>query len=273
MIRDCITAFRARFWAKAEEGEIMKIIVGLGNPTDQYKGTRHNIGFMAIDKIAEANKITINQHKHKAMVGAGFIGAERVLLMKPLTYMNLSGESIRAAADFYKIAVEDILVIYDDISLEPGKLRIRKKGSAGGHNGIKSIIQHMGGDVFPRIRVGIGGERHPGMDLADYVLGHFSKEELVVIDEALDHAAKAAELIIQDEIDTAMNLYNAKKEKKKKKKAAEKQADSDVDKEASEAEKTVDAKIDSPVEVEKKEEKTVVDSASDMMKDCMKEDK
>lgn len=202
-----------------EEGEIMKIIVGLGNPTDKYKGTRHNIGFMAIDKIAEAHKITMNQHKHKAMVGSGFVGGERVLLMKPLTYMNLSGESVRAAADFYKVDVEDILIIYDDISLEPGKLRIRKKGSAGGHNGIKSIISHMGGDNFPRIRVGIGGERHPGMDLADYVLGHFGKEEFVAINEALDNASKAAVLIMDDDIDTAMNLYNAKKEKKKKKKA------------------------------------------------------
>ncbi len=197
----------------------MKIIVGLGNPTDKYKGTRHNIGYMAIDKIAEANKITINQHKHKAMVGSGFIGAERVLLMKPLTYMNLSGESVRAAADFYKIEVEDILIIYDDISLEPGKLRIRKKGSAGGHNGIKSIIAHMGGDTFPRIRVGIGGERHPGMDLADYVLGHFDKEEMVVIDGALENAAKAAELIMADDMDAAMNQYNTPKQKKKKKKA------------------------------------------------------
>lgn len=196
----------------------MKIIVGLGNPTDKYKGTRHNIGFMALDKIAEANKIEVNQHKFKAMTGSGFIGTERVILVKPITFMNLSGESVRAVADFYKVDVEDILIIYDDISLEPGMLRIRKKGSAGGHNGIKSIIQHMGGENFPRIRVGIGGERHPGMDLADYVLGHFSKEEMVVIDEALDKAAKAAELIAMDDIDAAMNQYSVKKKKKKKEK-------------------------------------------------------
>ncbi len=202
----------------------MKIIVGLGNPTDQYKGTRHNIGFMAIDKIAQANRIEINQHKHKALVGSGFLGTERVLLMKPLTYMNLSGESVRAAADFYKVEVEDILVIYDDISLEPGFLRIRKKGSAGGHNGIKSIISHMGGDNFPRIRVGIGGERHPNMDLADYVLGHFTKEEIPVIDEALDKAEKAAALIVCDDINGAMNQYNTPKKKKKKKKAQEGEA-------------------------------------------------
>ena len=197
----------------------MKIIVGLGNPTDKYKGTRHNIGFMAIDKIAETYKITINQHKHKALIGSGFIGPERVILMKPLTFMNLSGESVRAAADFYKVDVEDILIIYDDISLEQGMLRIRKKGSAGGHNGIKSIIAHLGGDTFPRIRVGIGGERHPNMDLADYVLGHFDKEEMVIIEEGLDKAAKAAALIAEGEIDVAMNQYSVGRKKKKKKKA------------------------------------------------------
>lgn len=194
----------------------MKIIAGLGNPTDQYKGTRHNVGFMAIDKLSEAEGITVNQHKHKAMTGSGFIAGQRVLLMKPLTYMNLSGESIRAAADFYKVEPEDILIIYDDISLEPGMLRIRKKGSAGGHNGIKSIIKHLGCDTFPRIRVGIGGEKHPGQDLADYVLGHFSGEEKELLDEALDKAVKAAELIAADEIDEAMNRYSVGKKKRAK---------------------------------------------------------
>ena len=195
----------------------MKIIAGLGNPTDQYKGTRHNVGFMAIDRLSEAEGIAVNQHKHKAMTGSGFIGGKRVLLMKPLTYMNLSGESIRAAADFYKVEPEDILIIYDDISLEPGMLRIRKKGSAGGHNGIKSIIKHLGCDTFPRIRVGIGGEKHPGQDLADYVLGHFSAEEKEQLDEALDKAVKAAELIAADEIDEAMNRYSVGKKKRAKK--------------------------------------------------------
>ncbi len=194
----------------------MKIIAGLGNPTDQYKGTRHNIGFMALDAISDQYGIPINQHKFKAMTGSGFIGGQKVLLMKPLTYMNLSGESIRQAADFYKVDPEDILIIYDDISLEPGMLRIRKKGSAGGHNGIKSIINHLGAQTFPRIRVGIGGERHPGMDLADYVLGHFGKEEGVLIEEALDKAVKATELICMDEIDQAMNQYSVGKKKKKK---------------------------------------------------------
>ena len=201
----------------------MKIIAGLGNPTDQYKGTRHNVGFMAIDRIAEENRIAINQHKFKAMVGLGFIGGERVLLVKPLTYMNLSGESIRPAVDFYKVDMEDILVIYDDISLDPGMVRIRKKGSAGGHNGMKSIIKHLGGDTFPRIRVGIGGERHPGMDLADYVLGHFSKEEQELLDTALDNVTKAAELIVQGDIAEAMNKYSVGKKKRKKEKEAEQQ--------------------------------------------------
>ena len=126
----------------------MKVIVGLGNPTDQYKGTRHNVGYMAIDRIAEANRININQHKFKAMVGSGIIGGSKVLLVKPLTYMNLSGESIRPIMDFYKLDLSDILVIYDDISLEPGMLRLRTKGSAGGHNGMKSIIKHLGGALF-----------------------------------------------------------------------------------------------------------------------------
>ncbi len=218
MIIDRIRGFFKGTAGKGEEEEkIMKIIVGLGNPTNQYRGTRHNIGYMALDKIALANGITLNQHRHKALTGNGFVGGRRVMLMKPLTFMNLSGESVRAAADFYKIGPEDILIIYDDISLEPGKLRIRKKGSAGGHNGIKSIIRHLGGDNFPRIRVGIGGERHPDMDLADYVLSRFEPGETEVIDQALDKAAKAAELIVQDDIDSAMNLYNTPRKKKPKK--------------------------------------------------------
>lgn len=199
----------------------MKIIAGLGNPTDQYKGTRHNIGFMAIDKLSEAYGIPVNQHKFKAMVGSGFVEGQRVLLMKPLTYMNLSGESLRAAADFYKTEIEDVLVIYDDISLDPGMLRIRKKGSAGGHNGMKSIIRHLGGDTFPRIRVGIGGERHPGQDLADYVLGHFPKEELVLINEALDKLAEAVKLIVTDEIGEAMNRFSVGKKKRATQKEVE----------------------------------------------------
>lgn len=200
---------------KSGKEHTMKVIVGLGNPTDQYKGTRHNVGFMAIDRIAEANHININQHKFKAMVGSGFIGGSKVLLVKPLTYMNLSGESLRPIMDFYKVDLSDILVIYDDISLEPGMLRLRTKGSAGGHNGMKSIIKHLGGDTFPRIRVGIGGEKHPGQDLADYVLGHFKDDEKKLLSDALDKAEKAAELFAQDEFAEAMNKYSVGKKKRK----------------------------------------------------------
>ena len=185
----------------------MKVIVGLGNPTDQYKGTRHNVGYMAIDRIAEANRININQHKFKAMVGSGIIGGSKVLLVKPLTYMNLSGESIRPIMDFYKLDLSDILVIYDDISLEPGKIRIRKKGSAGGHNGIKNIIAQLGTQNFQRIKVGVG-EKPKGWDLADYVLGHFSKEDRGLVDDALKRAAGAVELMVQGEVDQAMNQFN-----------------------------------------------------------------
>lgn len=200
---------------KDRKEDSMKVIAGLGNPTDEYKGTRHNVGFMAIDRIAEANHIAINQHKFKAMVGSGFIGGQKVLLVKPLTYMNLSGESLRPVMDFYKLDPEDILVIYDDISLEPGMLRIRKKGSAGGHNGMKSIIKHLGSDTFPRIRVGIGGEKHPGQDLADYVLGHFREEEKEPLGDALDKAARAAELFAAGELDEAMNRYSIGKKRRK----------------------------------------------------------
>ena len=214
----------------------MKIVIGLGNPTDRYKGTRHNIGYMALDRIAEEYKISINQHRHKALTGTGFIGSQKVLLVKPLTYMNLSGESVRAVVDYYKAEPEDLLIIYDDISLDPGFIRIRKKGSAGGHNGIKSIIQHLGSDNFPRIRVGIGGERHPDMDLADYVLGHLDKDELAVIDEALDKVCKATALILEDDMGTAMNLYNTPK-KKKKKEPKEKKPQESVEQDKTEPEK------------------------------------
>ena len=192
----------------------MKIIAGLGNPTDKYKGTRHNIGFMAIDRLAHDHGASLNNHKFRAMTGTCFLGGQKVLLMKPLTFMNLSGESIRQAADFFKIDPEDILIIYDDISLEPGMLRIRRKGSAGGHNGMKSIINHLGTDAFPRVRVGIGGERHPDMDLADYVLSRFQGKEAEDIDMALDKAAKAAELFAGDQLDEAMNLYSVGKKKR-----------------------------------------------------------
>ena len=209
------------YWGK-DTGAGMKIIAGLGNPTDRYKGTRHNAGYMALDAISREYNIPLNTHKFRAMTGSGFIGGVRVLLMKPLTYMNLSGESIRAAADFYKTEAEDITVIYDDISLDAGMLRIRKKGSAGGHNGMKSIISHLGSEDFSRIRIGIGMEKPSGMDLADYVLGKIPAEDREKIEETFDKVTKAVELIVTDRIDEAMNLYNTGRKKKARKKKAEK---------------------------------------------------
>ena len=193
----------------------MFLIAGLGNPDKKYEKTRHNIGFDTVDALAEKYNISITEKKHKALCGSGVIEGVKVILAKPQTYMNLSGESLRPIMDFYKLDLSDILVIYDDISLEPGMLRLRTKGSAGGHNGMKSIIKHLGGDTFPRIRVGIGGEKHPGQDLADYVLGHFKDDEKELLAESLDKAEKAAELFAQDEFAEAMNKYSVGKKKRK----------------------------------------------------------
>ena len=186
----------------------MYLIAGLGNPTRQYEHTRHNVGFDVIDALAEKYHISINEKKHKALLGKGVINGQKVILAKPQTYMNLSGESIREAVDFYKIDPEtELIVIYDDISLAPGNLRIRKKGSAGGHNGMKNIILHLGTQVFSRIRVGVG-EKPAGWDLADYVLGGFSKEDEALVKEACEHAAEAAAEILTDGPDKAMNDFN-----------------------------------------------------------------
>ena len=194
----------------------MFIIAGLGNPDEKYQGTRHNDGFDVVDRLAEKYQIAVDTKKHRALIGKGVIEGQKVLLVKPQTYMNLSGESIRSLVEYYKIdPEEELLVIYDDISLEPGVLRLRTKGSAGGHNGMKSIIKHLGGDTFPRIRVGIGGEKHPGQDLADYVLGHFKDDEKELLSDALDKAEKAAELFAQDEFSEAMNKYSVGKKKRK----------------------------------------------------------
>lgn len=189
----------------------MFIIAGLGNPGKEYENTRHNAGFMAIDALADKLGADISEKKHKALCGRAVIGGEKVILLKPQTYMNSSGESIRAAADYYKVEPEDILVIYDDISLAPGQLRVRAKGSAGGHNGIKSIIAHLGTQEFPRVRVGVG-EKPPKMDLADYVLGHFSAEERKIMNEAAKEAAEAACQVVAEGVDHAMNDHNRKKE-------------------------------------------------------------
>lgn len=191
----------------------MLIIAGLGNPGKEYENTRHNAGFMVMDALAEKIGADISEKKHKALCGKGIIGGEKVILMKPQTYMNSSGESIRAAADYYKVDPEDILIVYDDISLAPGQLRIRAKGSAGGHNGIKSIIAHLGTQEFPRVKVGVG-EKPSRMDLADYVLGHFSKEEQATMADAVKEAADAVCEIVNVGIAQAMNDHNRKKEEK-----------------------------------------------------------
>ena len=188
----------------------MKFIIGLGNPTAQYAGTRHNIGFDTITRLADDHRISVTEKKHKALCGKGIIGGEKVILMKPQTYMNLSGESVREVLDFYKAGPEDIIVCYDDISLPPGQLRVREKGSAGGHNGIKNIIAHLGTEQFARVRIGVG-EKPAEWDLKDYVLGHFSAEEEPLMRDALADAARACELFVVGEISTAMNNFNKKK--------------------------------------------------------------
>ena len=193
-----------------KRGVNMFIIVGLGNPTAEYAGTRHNVGFDVIDAIADKYNISVTERKHRAFCGKGMIAGQKVILVKPQTYMNLSGESVRSVLDFYKVDVEtELLVIFDDVSLDVGQLRIRKKGSAGGHNGIKNIIQHLGTNVFRRIKVGVG-EKPKDYDLADYVLGHFSKAEKEQMEEGYKKAINAVELMLQDEIEAAMNEFNKK---------------------------------------------------------------
>lgn len=187
----------------------MKLIVGLGNPGMQYAATRHNIGFEVIDSIAETYNISVMKNKYKALIGEGNIAGEKVILMKPQTYMNLSGEAVKACMDFHKISNEDLIVIYDDISLAVGQLRIRKSGSAGGHNGIKNIIAHLGTQEFPRIKFGVG-EKPAGWDLANYVLGRFSEDDMKIIGPRVGDAVKATETIINSGIEKAMNNYNKK---------------------------------------------------------------
>ena len=186
----------------------MYIIAGLGNPGKKYEGTRHNIGWQVVDELADKHRIRIMESRFKGLVGKGVIGGEKVLLLKPLTYMNLSGESIGEAVRFYKIdETSRLIVVSDDISLDVGQLRMRKKGSAGGHNGLKNIISHLGSEEFMRIRIGVG-DKPAGSDLVDYVLGSFSKEEKKILDETKRNAVLAIETIISDGIDKAMNLYN-----------------------------------------------------------------
>lgn len=199
----------------------MYLIVGLGNPGREYNNTRHNIGFQVLEKLAEKEGISVLEKKHKAVIGRGIVAGQKCILARPLTYMNLSGESVRQMVDYYKAdETAELIVVSDDISLDVGQIRIRKKGSAGGHNGLKSIIAHLGHDSFIRIRMGVGG-KPAGWDLADYVLGHVSPKEREVLDEAAGQAADAIRMIIAQGADAAMNRYNTVKHKNAERKSAE----------------------------------------------------
>ena len=208
--------------AKAEKGrqkqegngQNMYVIAGLGNPKKEYDNTRHNIGFSVIDMLADKTGISVNTAKHKGLLGAGYLNGQKIILVKPLTYMNLSGECIREVLDYYKVdGSTNLIVIHDDISLEPGIIRVRKKGSAGGHNGLKNIIQHLGKDQFVRIKVGVG-EKPAGYDLADYVLGHFDREEQVLMKQVSEEVCEAVQMILEKGPDAAMNVYNGRKVEK-----------------------------------------------------------
>ncbi len=190
----------------------MYLIVGLGNPGLKYKKTRHNVGFDAIDVLAEKYGISVKEKKMKGKLGSGYIEGQKVLLVKPQTFMNLSGECVREVVQFYKIdPEEELIVLSDDISLEPGRIRIRKKGSAGGHNGLKNIIAQCGTDKFSRVKIGVG-EKPEGWDLADHVLGHFSNPDRKKVEAAYEDVAEAVVLMMQGQTDQAMNQFNAKKD-------------------------------------------------------------
>ena len=184
------------------------LVVGLGNPGEKYENTRHNVGFLTVEELADRAGVPVQKLKHRALTNTAELGGARVLLMKPITYMNLSGEAVGEAARFFKIPADHVLVLSDDVSLPVGKLRIRKGGSAGGHNGLKSIIQHLGTDQFPRVKIGVGGKPHPDYDMADWVLGKFAGEDLKTIAQAIQRAGKAAECYIHDGPDRAMNRFN-----------------------------------------------------------------
>ena len=190
------------------QGGASWVLVCLGNPGDQYENTRHNVGFMVADELAERANVPIQRLKFKALTNTLTISGQKVFIMKPVTYMNLSGEAARPAADFYKVPADHVLVVSDDTALSIGRLRIRKGGSAGGHNGLKSLIQHLGTDQFPRVRVGVGEKPHADYDMADWVLGKFVGEDKKAIDLAVKKAADAIECIIKDGLDKGMNKFN-----------------------------------------------------------------
>lgn len=193
---------------KPVSGPPVWLIAGLGNPGARYEMTRHNAGFLALDTLAAHFQIRVDHLKFKALCGQGMIADIPVMLLKPQTFMNLSGESIAQAARFYQIPNERILILYDDISLPPGKLRVRGKGSAGGHNGIKSIIFHCGSEVFPRIKIGVGSPPHPDYDIVDWVLGSFSQEEQTILSAAIDRAVSAIPVLLSEGCEKAASLIN-----------------------------------------------------------------
>lgn len=196
------------FGMKKASGPVEYLIVGLGNPDKKYENTRHNCGWLALDYIADKRGCKVNKIKYKSFVGECTIAGKRVMLMKPTTYMNNSGQAVTEAMRFYKLPPENVIVIFDDVSLEVGKMRIRQKGSDGGQKGMRSIIYLSGQDTFPRIKIGIGAKPNPQWELADWVLSRFSKEEMQTLETMFDNANEAVELMIDGRIDRAMNMYN-----------------------------------------------------------------
>ena len=195
-------------FGKRDAGGVDWLIVGLGNPGDKYEHTRHNAGFLVVDELANRKNIPVQRLKYHALTNTTRLGGQKVLLMKPTTYMNLSGLAVGEAARFYKLPPERVLVISDDVSLLPGKLRIRRSGSAGGHNGLKDIIKHLGSDQFPRLKVGVGSKPHPDYDLADWVLGKLAGPDKQAFDEAVARAADGVETLLTEGIDAAMSRFN-----------------------------------------------------------------
>jgi PTH1 family peptidyl-tRNA hydrolase len=190
-------------------GGVQYLVVGLGNPGDNYQNTRHNAGFLALDAIAKAWNIRVDRKKYDALTGEAVIDGQKILLMKPQTFMNLSGVAVEKAASFYHIPPEHILVLFDDISLAPGRLRIRRKGTHGGHNGIRSIIDYLQSEQFPRIKIGVGERTNPNYDLADWVLSRFTENERKLLNEAVSHCPEIAETILAGNIEQAMSRYNS----------------------------------------------------------------
>lgn len=189
-------------------GPAQWLVVGLGNPGPKYEWTRHNVGFLVVDELAERANLPVQKLKFKALTNTALIGGQSVLLMKPTTYMNLSGEAVGQAARFYKIPPERVLVISDDVALPQGKLRIRRSGSAGGHNGLKNIIAHLGSDQFPRVKVGVGGKPHPDSDMADWVLSKFTGPDKTAMEQTIHRAADAVTCLLEQGVDQAMASFN-----------------------------------------------------------------